>query len=269
MIRRPRLLVLAAAALTALGLVAPAAATSPAPTAVTTTASSTSAYAYLEAHYPNLDSNWHNFSIATRLLHDLKKTDARLTSVLFSSRSKATFLVPEDRAFQILLKQVTGFTYETEAGIVNKIEHLATADVDKLLGYGIISGRTLSARSIVGLDGANLATRWTAWQWGDKGGTRTVHVAVYQFSSGTTVSFWDKDQRFRNPRLLWWATNRNAGNPEIIQGVDRVALGFYEHMARDWFSTTIDGSMLFDLEPIDVQCPPPLPCTSAGSSGHG
>jgi hypothetical protein len=259
MIRRPLLGAALAAVIALLGLAAPSAsAAAPVPAAVASTAVSrnVSAFSYLKTHDGSLDANWDNFSIATALLRDLSKTGKTdLTAPLFAPRTRLTFLVPTDRAFQTLLKQVTGYTYATEARVLKKLEFLQADDVDSLLGYGIVRSRTLTASAVVASAGRNLPTAWPG---------RTIHVAVYGSGPRAIVSLWDQDHRWRNPRLIRASANRNAGNPQILHGIDRVALGFHEQMSRSWFIDAFDS--LYDL--LHHPCTADFGCTG-GSSGHG
>ena len=261
MIRRPRLVAASAAVIAVLGLAAPSAsASSPSPTAArlpAAAASNVSAYTYLKTHDGKLDSNWNNFSIATALLRDLSGTSFKAhTGDLFSPRQKLTFFVPTDRALQVLLKQVTGNTYATEANVLNKLEQLLPQDVDALLGSGVVPGRTLSASAVLASSGKNLVTEW---------GDRSLHVAVYGSGSRAIVSLWDQDHRLRNARVILARTNLNPGNPQILHGVDRAVVGFHERMARSWF---VNGEDSLSATVHAGGCSPALPCTG-GSSGHG
>lgn len=263
---RPRLRVLVASAVVAAGLLGPAAAAGAAPSAASVqgaavpravrATSHPSAFQYLDAHYPRLDRNWGNFSIATRLLADIQAAGGgTYTAVLFRSGARATVLLPTDNALRLLLTQVTGHRFTTERAVLARYETMVKDDVDGLLGYGIVRGRTLTASAIIRSAGQNLRSVWTP---------RTIHVAVYHFRSGTVVSLWDKDRRLRNPHLILSASNLNRGASEVIHGIDRVALGFRNHIARSWFDPN-----QYDLAAESAPCEPGIPCHTGGTPPHG
>jgi hypothetical protein len=256
--RGQRLVAALSALLVGVGLAAPvsaAPASSRAARSGAAVSAPTSTYTYLRTHNRSLDKNWNNYSIATRLLTDLHTVGGdQATSPLFDPGVRATFFVPTDGALRILLKQATGHDYPTERAVLNKLEMMVTPDVDNLLGFGVIPGRTLTSRALVALSGRNLRTAWTP--------TRTMHVAVYHWSHGTVISLWDMDHRFRNPRVILRSSNLNAGNAQIVHGIDRVALGFHQHIARSWFDPN-QYALIDELTPCGpVSCP-------GGSPGHG
>jgi hypothetical protein len=264
MLRRSRIVVAAIAVSVAVGLAAPSSAAPVAParasvvpaslTAPAAASARPSAYQYLNAHYGSLDKNWNNFSIATRLLGDLKKVGAdNYTAVAFNPAAHATFFVPTDAALRTLLKQITGRDHTTEKAVLAKYESMVSSDVDAMLGYGIVRARTMPASAVLASSGRNLLTVWRP---------RTIHVAVYKFRSGTVISLWDKDQRLRNPRVVLAATNLNAGTWQIIHGIDRVALGFRNHIDATWFDPNQYGLG------AEAACNSPVPC-AGGTPGHG
>jgi len=269
MLRRSRVLVAAVAVAAAVGLAAPSSAApaalgrasgvTPSSTSPAAAGSSAhvSAYEYLNAHYAHLDRRWNNFSVATRLLGDLRKAGGQsYTAVAFNPAAHATFFVPTDAALRTLLTQVTGRDYATEKAVLAEYEAMVASDVDAMLGYGIVRARTMPAAAVLAASGRNLLTVWRP---------RTIHVAVYHFGSGTVISLWDKDKRLRNPRVVLGATNLNAGSWQIIHGIDRVALGFRNHMDRSWFDPNQYG-----LADEVNACVPGAPiCSAGGTPGHG
>ena len=269
MIRRHRAVAALAALVAGLALAAPSASASSVevaaargvPAVVSTSATgSSSSLAYLKAHYGSLDTNWENFSIATRLLVDLneKSRNGYDTAPLRNAQARLTLFLPTDRALRILLEQVLHRTYTSERQVYRTVALMSGADVDSLLGFGVIRSQNLSAAQVLAAGGRNLATNWRP---------RTIHVAVYHLLSGPIISLWDQDTRFRNPRVILAKTNLNSRTLQTIHGVDRVLLGFHEKIAPDWFGGGVD-SLLYDVGELPSCSAGPLPC-AGGTPGHG
>ena len=122
-----------------------------------------------------------------------------------------TAFLPTDRAFQILVKQISGKSIYTEQGVFAAVAKLGIPTVEKVLLYHVVPGATITAAMALKSNGANLKTALGL----------TIHVAVYP---GPEISLWDKDPYLRNPRVILSQTDINKGNKQIAHGINRVLL---------------------------------------------
>ena len=85
----------------------------------------------LEADGTAFDSNWYDFDIveaAARAVVDAKGVGGTTVAALANPDAALTVFAPNDRAFQVLAKELTGKWYGTEAGVVNGIVGALGAD---------------------------------------------------------------------------------------------------------------------------------------------
>jgi len=158
------------------------------------------------------NSNWNDYNVVTHAVFAvLKAKPASKVGVLAKGNVALTAFVPNDRAFQILVKQLTGKTVRTEAGVFAAVATLGIPTIEKVLLYHVVPGATITAAQALKANGATLKTALGA----------TIHVAVYR---GPVISLWDKAHHLRNPRVILSQTNINVGNKQIAHGIDRVLL---------------------------------------------
>jgi hypothetical protein len=158
------------------------------------------------------NTNWHDYNIVTHAVFAvLKAKPSSAVGVLAKGNVALTAFVPNDRAFQILVKQLTGKTVRTEAGVFAAVATLGIPTIEKVLLYHVVPGATIPATQALKANGATLKTALGA----------TIHVAVYR---GPVISLWDKAHHLRNPRVILSQTNINVGNKQIAHGIDRVLL---------------------------------------------
>ena len=168
--------------------------------------------AVLTPYASSFNTNWGDFNIVTHAVFAvLKAKPSSAVGVLAKGDVALTAFVPTDRAFQILVKQMTGKTVSTEAGVFKAVASLGIPTIEKVLLYHVVPGATITAAMALKSNGANLKTALGL----------TIHVAVYP---GAYISLWDKAHYLRNPRIILSKTNINVGNKQIAHGIDRVLL---------------------------------------------
>ena len=168
--------------------------------------------AVLTPYATKWDTSWSDYNIVTHAVFAvLKAKPTSAVKVLATGNVALTAFIPNDRAFQILVKQLTGKTYLRESSVFAKVAALGIPTLEKVLLYHVVPGATITAAMALKSNGANLKTALGA----------TIHVAVYR---GPVISLWDKDHYLRNPRVILSQTNINVGNKQIAHGIDRVLL---------------------------------------------
>jgi uncharacterized surface protein with fasciclin (FAS1) repeats len=166
----------------------------------------------LAPYASSYNKNWNDYNIVTHAVFAvLKAKPSSAVGVLAKGDVALTGFVPNDRAFQILVKQLTGKTVRTEAGVFAAVATLGIPTIEKVLLYHVVPGATIPAAQALKANGATLKTALGA----------TIHVAVYR---GPVISLWDKAHHLRNPRVILSQTNINVGNKQIAHGIDRVLL---------------------------------------------
>jgi uncharacterized surface protein with fasciclin (FAS1) repeats len=153
------------------------------------------------------DHNAHDYDIVTQaVLAVLKAKPSSPVGVLADGSVRLTAFVPNDAAFRLLVKDLTGTTYSRESTVFAKVAGLGIDTVEDVLLYHVVPGATIPAAKALKSDGANLKTAL--------GSTFRVNV------NGSTISLSDKDGNSRNPRVN--VVDINKGNRQIAHGIDRV-----------------------------------------------
>jgi len=206
-------LAVAVSATTVAGVTAAQASTSSSGTAVKTATLGTKSLATVVAPYATTwNTNWSDYNIVTHAVFAvLKAKPTSAVGVLAKGDVALTAFLPTDRAFQILVKQISGKSIYTEQGVFAAVAKLGIPTVEKVLLYHVVPGATITAAMALKSNGANLKTALGL----------TIHVAVYP---GPEISLWDKDPYLRNPRVILSQTDINKGNKQIAHGINRVLL---------------------------------------------
>ena len=156
------------------------------------------------------DKKWGDFDILDKAVSTVlaAKPDSAV-GVLAKGRTKLTAFLPTDRAFRILVTNLTGTKPRTERAAFRTLAKAAGVDtIETVLLYHVVPGATLGSAKVLQADGAKLTTA--------QGGTVKVHV------NGKKVRLQDKDRDLRDPRVV--AVDINKGNPQIAHAIDRVLL---------------------------------------------
>lgn len=185
-------------------------ATLPAADAAPARPHTTSLAQVLAADGHGFDAKWGDFDILDKAVSTVlaAKPDSAV-GVLAKGRTKLTAFLPTDRAFRILVTNLTGTKPRTERAAFRTLAKAAGVDtIETVLLYHVVPGATLGSAKVLQADGAKLTTA--------QGGTVKVHV------NGKKVRLQDKDRDLRDPRVV--AVDINKGNPQIAHAIDRVLL---------------------------------------------
>jgi uncharacterized surface protein with fasciclin (FAS1) repeats len=156
----------------------------------------------------HFDRNWKDYDIVTEaVLAVLAAKPESAVGVLADGNTKLTAFVPNDRAFRILVKDLTGNRYKKEKRVFNKLVQAVGVDtVEQVLLYHVVPGVRINAKTALGADGAKLTTA--------QGAAFKVNVV----NGGIRLQ--DQDRNARNPRVK--VVDINKGNKQIAHGIDRV-----------------------------------------------
>lgn len=196
-------------------VVAPAA--NAAPVKATTTASAASSHhhklgtkslvAVLTADKNGFDKNRKDFDILTAAVKAVLGAKPKsAVGVLANGKVPVTAFIPNDGAFAVLVRDLTGKTLRNEADVFKAVASLGIPTVEKVLLYHVVPGVTIDSKAALKANGVRLHTA--------AGVSLTVRVA------GGTIFLQDKDPNARNPRVI--AADINKGNRQIAHAIDRV-----------------------------------------------
>ena len=154
------------------------------------------------------DHNWYDYDIvdnAVRAVLTAKPNSP--VGVLADGKAPLTAFLPNDRAFRLLVKDLTGSWPSTEKRTFAAVASLGTDKVEAVLLYHVVPGATVTYRQALRANGAELTTA--------SGGKITVRVR-----SGLFVKLVDADTDDANPYVV--RPDINKGNEQIAHGIDRV-----------------------------------------------
>ena len=158
------------------------------------------------------NSNWNDYNVVTHAVFAvLKAKPASKVGVLAKGNVALTAFVPNDRAFQILVKELTGKSIHTEAGVFAAVASLGIPTVEAVLLYHVVPGATIPSSVAVKADKAVLKTA--------QGGL--IRVAV---NAGPKIVLVDRDPYITSPTVILSQVDINKGNKQIAHGIDRVLL---------------------------------------------
>ncbi|MFL6167684.1 MAG: fasciclin domain-containing protein [Ornithinibacter sp.] len=155
------------------------------------------------------DRNWYDYDIVTEAV--LAVTAAKPASpvnLLKDGTVALTAFIPNDRAFQVLVRDLTGTRPRTEKATFEAVASLGVDTVEAVLLYHVVPGATITKKDAVKANGAVLSTA--------QGGTFTVkvynrHVPIIELR--------DQDPNDVNPFLNPRALDINKGNKQIAHGI--------------------------------------------------
>jgi uncharacterized surface protein with fasciclin (FAS1) repeats len=206
--RVPRRLSLALATVAAVAVgslaVAPSAA------AATTAPGTKSLAAVLTSDGNTFDHNWYDYDIVTEaVLAVLKAKPKSAVGVLADGNVALTAFIPNDRAFQALVKDLSGKTLTSEKAVFGAVAGLGIDTVETVLLYHVVPGATITAKQALKANGAKLTTA--------QGGTITVKVPLFPLP---LVVLKDNDPDDKNPFVVQFDINK--GNKQIAHGISYV-----------------------------------------------
>ncbi len=175
-----------------------------------TTPGERSLAAVLTADGNTFDRNWYDYDLVTEAV--LAVLDANPNSgvaLLADGSTPLTAFIPNDRAFQVLVRDLTKRWYTSESQVFSAlVDAVGVEGVEQVLLYHVVPDATITKKDAVAANGATLTTA--------QGGTITVKV--YNRSVPVIV-LRDQDRDDINPFLNPRALDINAGNKQIAHGI--------------------------------------------------
>ena len=157
------------------------------------------------------DSNWNDFDVVTEaVLAVLAAKPDSAVGLLTKGDEKLTAFVPTDRAFRILVGDLTGSKPATEEAAFGAVAGLGIDTVEQVLLYHVVPGATITAKQALKANNVKLGT----------GAGETVKVQVRGKKANKFIKLSDQDKNSRNARVI--ATDVNKGNMQIAHAIDRV-----------------------------------------------
>lgn len=165
----------------------------------------------LTADGDTFDHNSRDYDILTQaVLAVLAAKPDSPVKVLTDGTVALTAFLPTDRAFRLLVKDISGQWIRSEQGVFDAVAGLGINTVETVLLYHVVPGATITKKQALRADGAVLTTA--------QGGTITVDVK--RFCWYRVVKLIDADTDDRNPAIVQF--NINKGNQQIAHGINRV-----------------------------------------------
>ena len=155
------------------------------------------------------DRNWHDYDIVTEaVLAVLANKPNSPVKVLTDGTVALTAFLPNDRAFQVLVRDLTGSWPRSEQATFDAVASLGIDTVETVLLYHVVPGATITKKAAVKANGAVLTTA--------QGGTFTVRVYNRHVP---IIELRDQDPNDVNPFLNPRALDINKGNRQIAHGI--------------------------------------------------
>ena len=177
--------------------------------AQTTALGERSLAAVLTSDGNQFDRNWYDYDIVTEaVLAVLGAKPNSPVKVLTDGTVPLTAFIPNDRAFQVLVRDLAGTTPRTEQATFQAVAGLGIDTVETVLLYHVVPGATNTKKAAVKANGAVLTTA--------QGGT--FRVKVYN-RHVPIIELRDQDPNDVNPFLNPRALDINKGNKQIAHGI--------------------------------------------------
>lgn len=188
-------------------LVAPTAAGAAGPGATGTT----SLASVLTADGNQFDRDWYDYDIVTEAVLAVIAADTDGNSpvrLLADGSTALTAFIPNDRAFQVLVKDLTGQWVRSEQDVFAAVAGLGLDTVEDVLLYHVVPGATITSRDAVRSNGAQLTTAL--------GPTIGVKVLGRWLP---LIVLRDQDPDDVDPVVNPFALDINRGNAQIAHGI--------------------------------------------------
>ena len=198
-------------ALVAVGLAAGAGlALAPAATAAEPPTGTPSLAALLASDGDTFDRNWYDFDILDQAVGAvLAAKPTSPVAVLADGTVPLTAVLPNDRAFQVLVKDLTHRWYGSEEQVFTTLAGAVGIDaIEQVLLYHVVPGVTIDSATALASDNAVLTTA--------QGGTFKVDVISKRFG---IVQLRDQDRNDLNPFLIPGKLDLNKGNVQIAHAI--------------------------------------------------
>jgi uncharacterized surface protein with fasciclin (FAS1) repeats len=163
----------------------------------------------LAADGSEFDGKWRDFDVAEALikLAIARKPDSAL-GVVADGTVRLTAFIPNDRAFRKFADELIGGDVPpaTEADVYNALVFVFPDQLEAILLYHVVPGRTITAEKALQADGARLKTAQG----------RRFKVSVMD----SRITLVDKEARVKDPRVV--TVDINKGNRQIAHGINGV-----------------------------------------------
>ena len=170
----------------------------------------TSLAAVLASDGDTFDRRWSDFDILDQAIGAvLAAKPASAVGVLADGTVPLTAFLPNDRAFQLLARDLTHHWYGSEQKVLTALAGAVGIDaIEQVLLYHVVPGVTIDSATALASDGARLTTA--------QGGTVKVDVLSKRFG---IVRLIDKDRNDVNPFLIRCGLDINKGNKQIAHAI--------------------------------------------------
>ena len=159
----------------------------------------------------SFDNNFSDFDVFTSLWMDVwGQLPESAIQVISDGNTALTAFVPTDRAFQRVVKHLTGKKLKSEARIADAVMSLGAKTVEKVILYHVVVGDPILSPDAPEANGAKL----------NAASGQTIGVRV----SGTTITLVDKAKKHTNATVILSAVDINKGNKQVAHGINQVML---------------------------------------------
>ena len=160
------------------------------------------------------DSNWYDYDLVTEaVLAVIAAKPGTNVALLADGSVPLTAFIPNDRAFQVLVRDLTGHWYHSEKRVFEELVGAVGVDaVESVLLYHVVPGATIRAKDAVMADGAVLQTALPDATFEIDVKSKRLPLIVLK----------DADKNDYNPWVNWRALDINKGNKQIAHGITLV-----------------------------------------------
>ena len=159
----------------------------------------------------SFDNNFSDFDVFTSLWMDVwGQLPESAIQIISDGNTALTAFVPTDRAFQRVVKHLTGKKLKSEARIADAVMSLGAKTVEKVILYHVVVGDPILSPDALEANGAKL----------NAASGQTIGVRV----SGTTITLVDKAKKHTNATVILSAVDINKGNKQVAHGINQVML---------------------------------------------
>ncbi|MBC2933101.1 fasciclin domain-containing protein [Nocardioides sp. zg-1228] len=165
----------------------------------------------LTADGNQFDRDWYDYDIVTEAVLAVIAADSDANSpvrLLADGSVALTAFLPNDRAFQVLVKDLTGRWVRSEADVFAAVASLGIDTVENVLLYHVVPGATITARDALRSNGAQLTTALGP-TIGVKVPSRFLPIIILR----------DQDPNDVDPIVNPLALDINRGNAQIAHGI--------------------------------------------------
>lgn len=159
------------------------------------------------------DRDFTDYDILTAAVQAVLKAKPNSpVKVLADGDTALTAFIPNDRAFQRLVKALTGKTLKSERRIFQAVAGLGIDTVENVLLYHVVPGATIDSSQALQANGARLQTALPG---------KVIRVTVQDSPAAIILRDYNK---LPDPRVILSQVDINQGNKQIAHGINRVLI---------------------------------------------